>query len=216
MLMASVTWEKILRQHYGDQMQDVLAGTVFAPLAQKHEFGLYVIRGAYEASEALSAHRDLQTLFRGLELSEAMGVKSISVGSKATEHYKTVQAVTGCCRCQHRYPGTEKHLLYNVDKIPALQKPTQWITNLGRGSGVTEFNQFVANEYSCDADDAIPLHTDDNDLLEKCTEILTLSMGAPGIFCFEPDTKLHNASPLYEAGWNTEKKASMTEKRQQF
>ena len=214
--MASVTWETILRQRYGEQMQDVLAGTAFAPFAKECGFGLYVIRGAYGTEQSHAAHMELQTMLKGLEATERRQARAISVGSKATGHYKSVQAVTGFCTCLYKYPGTEKHLLYNVENYEALDQPTRWVLALGHGSRVTEFNQVVANLYELDADDAIPSHTDKNNLLEDSTEILSLSMGAPGVFCYEPDIKQHMASPFYELGWNMSRKKSQDAKRQKF
>ena len=214
--MASATWEKTLGQCYGERMQNVLAGTAFAPYAEEFGFGLYVIRGAYGTTESLAAHTELQNMLRVLAKDEVRGVRAITVQGKNVCHYKSVQAVTGDCTCRYVYEGTTKHNVYNVAQFKALDTPTQWLLDHGRTSGVTDFNEVVANEYSHEADESIPFHTDKNELLADSTEILSLSMGAPGVFCYEPNTALHTESPMYKKGWNSRKKLPLKDKRQEF
>ena len=196
--MPSATWKDVLEKAYGDQMVDVLKGTKFASFGAEKGFGLFVIRNAYEDVKSQAAHVELETMFRALATYEERQHRSITVGSKATGFYKSIQAVSQeNCKCLYKYAGSEKHLLYNVCQFKGLHDPLQWLQALGEGSGVVQFNQILANWYEVASDDAIPAHTDKNSLLNDSTEILSLSLGAPGVFCFEPDMSQHDKSIFF-------------------
>jgi len=50
-----------------------------------------------------------------------------------------------------------------------------------------EFHQIVVNKYTRTRNESTPWHTDTNVLLKDSTEVLCISVGAPGIYCFQPN-----------------------------
>ena len=216
LLMPAASWKDVLEKTYGKQMVDVFEGTQFASYGAEHGFGLYVFRNAYEDVKSQAAHVNLETMFRGLATTEERQQRSVTVGSKATGFYKSVQAVSNDkCKCLWKYAGAEKHRLYNVAQFKGLHDPLQWVQALGEGSGVVPFNQILSNLYEVASDDKIPAHTDSNPLLNESTEILSLSLGAPGVFCFEPDISQHDKSICFgNNGFWGRKRGRQDEKRQ--
>ena len=200
--MASVTWESCLRQCVDKPLQNASAGTPFADYAEKHGFGLFVVRGAFESKESFAAHEEVRNMFKGLVRDEQRGVRAIAVqGATSVRHYNSAQFVSGHCTCMSKYQGTGRHQVYKLEEFPAVAKPAKWLQGLACKSGVVPFNQVVVNEYSRKDNERIAYHSDANSLLADSTEILSLSLGAPGVFCYEPDTSLGNTSPFFSHGW---------------
>ena len=59
----------------------------------------------------------------------------------------------------------------------------------GLEEGRTPFHQIIANSYSRCRNQYTPWHSDASELLAKDTDILSISLGSAGIFCFAPNER---------------------------
>ena len=185
----SSDWEALLVSRFGRQhVENCFADTNFAPVAAEFGFGLFVIRNAMSSERADNIQEELHTSIE--EIGKKKGLRSIQAKAQSrTLYYNTIQVVSGICMCKYNYATTAKHPLLKVKEVPALDKATSWLKKKCRAPPEQMFNEIVANEYSRNQNEAIGWHTDKNSLLANCTDILSLSLGASGVFCYQPDSR---------------------------
>jgi hypothetical protein len=185
----SSEWVSLLASAFGpDKMENCFAQTAFEPFAQNLGFGLFVIRAAMEPDMAQGIQEKLQSHMEKIGLET--GVRKIQAkANRGIHYYNTMQVVTGHCTCKYDYATTAKHPLFRLKDVPPLQTATSWLKEKCKAPPAQMFNEIVANVYSRNRNEAISWHTDKNCLLRKTTDIVSLSMGAPGIFCYQPDTR---------------------------
>ena len=166
------------------QVEDVFLGTPLEQIAREKGFGLYVVRSAVPAAEHGRWHRALEQAV--LKLTEDKGERAVLIKGKR-RWYSSVQALTTHCTCTYEYSGTGRNPVYRVNDIQVLGETTAWLHKGRDAEDATLFNQIVANIYSRELGEYTPWHSDENSLLSEDTEIVSLSLGAPGIYCFCPN-----------------------------
>ena len=185
----SSDWAPLLASAFGrPSMENCFEKTAFAPFAVKFGFDLFVIRGAMVPTMAQRIQEELHIFME--DIGSKKGVRAIQAKSDGGTHdYNTMQVVTGPCICKYNYATTAKHSLFYLNEVPPLHSATSWLKEKSKAPPGQMFNEIVANDYCRKRNQSIPWHTDKNCLLRKSTDIVSLSMGAPGIFCYQPDTQ---------------------------
>ena len=180
-----MNWYACLRKKYGsNRVEDVFADTEFAKYGAELGFGLYVVRGCLPSQMAADVQRDLRDLIASV--SEAQGCRAVQVRGKGPAHYQTLQVLLGNCICQYFYAASSRHQYYSVMEAPVLGALSQWLQQEHDCRTTDLFHQIVANQYSQALDEAVDWHTDANPLLAQSTDVIGISLGGPGIFCYQP------------------------------
>ena len=183
-----------LRSVYGHRVQDAFEGTNLAKAAEKMDFGLYVVRGAYTQDMAKKAMVDVVELLN--DISVRKGSRSVDAkGSKLW--YRTLQATSGECLCKYEYEAVARHVPHKIKDAPLLEKMTEFVNahyaEVDRGCEQF-FNQILVNVYSRQRDEYVPWHSDQAPLYADYTDIVSISVGAPGLYCYMPNKK--SSAPL--------------------
>ena len=93
-----------------------------------------------------------------------------------SKHYSIVQAVLNECTCKYEYEDN------GVCQV--LLNSLEWVThNLGQERSLL-LNEIVANEYAHINDEYTPWDSDKNGLVDDEALILSVTLGALGVFCF--------------------------------
>ena len=75
-----------------------------------------------------------------------------------------------------------------------LSKSMEWVNDKLGLERSLQFNELVTNQYEIAKEEYTPWHTDKNPLLGCVSLIVSLTLGAPGVFCFAPFYGVESAS----------------------
>ena len=84
------------------------------------------------------------------------------------------------------YEGTARNPVFKTDKVAPFKAVCEWLHDVHKVPRQEHFNEIVANIYSRPKNQSIGAHTDQNPLLGETSDILSLSMGAAGVFFWHP------------------------------
>ena len=179
-----MVWHKPFVQKYGaEEVEDDFAGTPFGDKAAQIGFGLYIIRDCLPADHSADFHVQLKQAF--LDVALGKGTRAVQVkGTKLW--YEALQVLLGKCICEYRYAASAKTKVRQASDVPVLGGLSKWLHNCHHCDDKHRFHQIVSNIYSFARDDSVPWHTDANKLLAQSTDVIALSLGASGIFCYQP------------------------------
>ena len=180
-----MAWLQKLREDY--KVENVFEGTEMEAHAEKLKFGLYVIRCFYSQKDAAPLMDDLSKSFD--KLSDHWGEHSVRLGGNKKRWYDTIQLLLGECTCRYGYEGTGRNKIWREKDVPCLADLSKWLQGHMKRTPWNQFHQIVANRYSAERQEATPWHTDMNELLGPSTEVLCLSLGRPGLYCYKADDK---------------------------
>ena len=76
--------------------------------------------------------------------------------------------------------------MFKTDKVAPFKAVCDWLHDEHKVPRQEHFDEIVANIYSRPANQCIGAHTDQNPLLGETSDILSLSMGAAGVFFWHP------------------------------
>ena len=82
--------------------------------------------------------------------------------------------------------GTAKNPLFNCRDVQPFEGVCTWLHDALNVPREEQFDEVVANVYSREKDQYIGPHTDQNALLGETNEIISMSMGAAGVFYWQP------------------------------
>ena len=166
---------------------DVLKGTSLERHGKDNGFGLYVVRGALQEEKQDNWAEQCYRMFDY----KAHDIGGTKLGANK-KHYSTVQAVLNECTCKYDYEGAAKHTLNHLWEgkdngvCQVLLNSLEWVKhNLGLERSLL-FNEVVANEYAHIKEEYTPWHSDTSPLLDDEGLIVSVTLGAPGVFCFAP------------------------------
>ena len=200
-------WASLLASTFGPhRLENCFLNTAFAPFAEKFGFGLYVIRAAMLPTLAQGIQEELNVYIEDIALKRGI----CTIQAKSTEGtlcYNTIHAVAGHCMCKSKNANTASHPVFRLNEVPVLEIVTSWLHEMCQTPPEQMFTEIVANDYSYNLDQAMGWHTDKNCLLRKSTDIVSLSIGAPGIFCYQPDVR--SAAQFLEFPFGTERRNTM-------
>jgi alkylated DNA repair dioxygenase AlkB len=184
-------WLALLRATYGDSLvHNALADTPLAALGVQWGFGLYVVRAALDPRLRAQEHA---SLFRGFK--DAMERHAVALGSRSVEvkgkklHYKTLQMTDDVCTCKYVYEGNVRNPLIKMSGVPAVSDFLQSFYGKCNAESEHHFHQIVGNRYDKPTNQAIPWHSDKSALLSSNTDIVSVSLGCAGVFCYMPNEK---------------------------
>ena len=105
---------------------------------------------------------------------------------KGSAFYRTIQCTSGGCTCKYQYAATGRHKLYNTKDIKPFEDVCDWLHQTHKMERKEYFDEIVANIYSRTENQYAGYHTDQSDLLGATSDIVSLSMGAAGVFFWRP------------------------------
>ncbi len=188
-----------LRTYFGSEnIVDVFENTAFAAPGSQYGFGLYIVSGVLDDAVLQERGRSLRQAFDDIQMEYGTNATAIK-GKGKPRHYASIQTTADCCSCKYEYAGVSRHKVWRTETVAGLKEIDTW---LQQSVGVPWrcCNEVVANWYRAADREAIPWHTDASELYDEHNEVLSLSMGAKGIFCIQPQSRDSNRWQ-HEAGW---------------
>jgi len=150
--------------------------------AKLHGMGLWVVRGALPPAEAERYFAELERLLEAQE--PERGIRSVAVQGGAGRCYRAMQAATYHCTCKYDSEGAVHHALFKMRECPVIAQATEWLHQTHKSDDTHRFNRAQANVYERVKNEWIPWHSDRHGTLNDDTEVMSLSLGAPGVYCF--------------------------------
>ena len=163
---------------------DVLKGTSPAKYAKEWGCGLVLIRRKIPDRYVGTWAAQCAHMFSALPWAKKVG--------KRDGAYESVQCTVDSCTCKDKYAGVTSHRVVHLPDphcgvVSRILEYMHGKLEVCSGDEM-EFNQVVANRYKVCKQD-VPWHTDTSDLLGKNPTIISVSLGATGLFCFAPSYK---------------------------
>ena len=118
----------------------------------------------------------------------ALGCRSVEVKGKKL-HYKTLQMTDDSCTCRYVYEGNVKNPRIKMSGVDAVSDFVQSFYGKCNAESEHHFHQIVGSRYDKPTNQAIPWHSDQSDLLSPNTDIVSVSLGCAGAFCYMPNEK---------------------------
>ena len=180
-----MTWHSRLTEKYGsDRVEDIVHATPMQNKAEAMGWGLHIIRNFVPKEKAQQLMKGLSSEIQRITLQEGCQAVQIKGGRL---WYESLQILLGQCICEYKYHGTRRNKTFRASQIPVMEELNEWLHKehgCNEGDG---FHQIVANLYSRTRNESTPWHSDANMLLKDSTEVLCIYLGAPGIYCFQPN-----------------------------
>ena len=199
--MASSILAKLEACYGAERVVDVFANTGIALKARDLNIGCYVVRGVLTSAQLAAWHQALTTSLN--HIADTVGSRAVDLkGSRpGPPVYRTIQCVAGKCNCKYAYAATSKHKVYKVSEVEPFSDVCNWLHGHHNVGHQNYFDEIVANLYSRAANQCAGYHTDQSELLGATSNIMSVSMGAAGVFYWRP-------SPEGELrGWNAKEAA---------
>ena len=178
---------KTLVACYGqERVVDVFAGTGIAQEARNLNMGCYVVRRVLTSEQQLEWHQDLSNAMTSI--AEVCGPRQVDLKGNRTGPlaYRTIQCASGRCICKYEYAGTARHRLWRVSDWKHFQDACDWLHNEHNVDWPDRFDALVANVYSRSQNQCVNEHTDQSELLGATSSIVSVSLGAAGVFYWRP------------------------------
>mgnify|MGYP003322924966 CR=1 FL=1 len=194
---------------YGaDRVVDVFENTGMALKARDLNIGCYVVRGVLTSAQLAAWHQALTDSV--IHIANTKGTRAVDLkGDRGgLPAYRTIQATTGHCTCKYAYAATGKHISYKVSDAQPFSEVCDWVHERHNVDRLNYFDEIVANVYSRAANQCAGVHTDQSELLGETSNIMSVSMGAAGVFYWRPSAD----GPL--RGWNAKEAARHETERQ--
>ena len=174
-----------LRARYGhERVVDVFQGTGMEPKARELNIGGYVVRGVLPSEKIAEWQKDLEDSL--CRIANSHGTRAVELKGKSVLWYRTIQCTTGSCTCKYFYEGTARNPVFKTERVAPFKPVCDWLHDEHKVPRQEHFNEIVANIYSRPKNQSIGAHTDQNPLLGETSDILSLSMGAAGVFFWHP------------------------------
>ena len=188
-----------LQARYGhDHVVDVFQNTGMEPRARQLNIGAYVVRRVLPPEQIDDWHRDLTDSIT--DISILHGSRAVDVrGGRGPAFYRTIQCASGRCTCRYAYEGTARNPVFKTERVAPFQNVCDWLHDAHRVDRQDHFDAVVANIYSRAANQCIGAHTDQTELLGETSDIVSLSMGAAGVFFWHPNP--HGQLRGAQSGW---------------
>ena len=129
-------------------------------------------------------HRDLTDSIT--HISNTHGSRSVEFRGRRPASYSTFQCASGLCTCKYDYAATGRHKLYKTKEIKPFADVCDWVSKTHKVDRKEYFDEIVANLYRRCENQCAGYHTYQSDLLGPTSDILSLSMGAAGVFYWRP------------------------------
>jgi hypothetical protein len=183
-----LSWLEFLRNTYPDRVEDCFAGTEMCNRAKTLGAGLWLVRGAVTGDQLNTWNDELHLCLN--DIAQTSGTRAIALKG-SVRWYDTIQCVAGSCTCKYSYEGTAKHKTYALKNLHGLNEITKWLHSKMQVPHEKQFNEIVCNRYLKQLDEFIPWHSDvvRNVLLAPDAEVLSLTMGHVGAFCWHYNEK---------------------------
>ena len=158
--------------------------------ARSGGLGLYVVRTALDPRLPAQEHA---SLFRGFN--DGMDRHAVALGSRSVEvkgkklHYKTLQMTDDVCTCKYVYEGNVRNPLIKTSGVPAVSNFVQSFYVKCNAKSEHHFQQIIGNHYDRASNQSIHWHSDKSALLSDKTDIVSVSLGCAGVFCYMPNEK---------------------------
>ena len=91
------------------------------------------------------------------------------------------------------YEGNVRNPLIKMSGVPAVSDFPHSFYGKCNARPEHQFHQIVANHYDNTTNQAIPWHSDKSVLLSDNTDIVSVSLGCGGVFCYMPSEKAQHS-----------------------
>ena len=178
----------MLQQKFGSRVEDLLQNTALEQYARQLSFGMHIVRGAMDETQCTQHMVELSKAIAKIASTADRLHRAVNVQgeNRKTRWYTSVQACSKLCICKYEFEGVGRHVSYKLHEVPILQTFFDWIHGLGDLEEALHMNEVLGNVYDRADDEYIPWHSDLDSLYENSTDVLSWSVGSPGIFCFRP------------------------------
>ena len=148
--------------------------------------GCYVVRGVLTSEQCDAWHQGLTDSLTSI--SNSHGLRSVQLRGKRLRPaaYLSIQCVSGRCTCKYAYAATARHRVWRVSDWKPFQDACDWLHNEHHVDWPDRFNEIVANVYSRPQNQCVAEHTDQSELLGATSNIVSVSLGAAGVFYWRP------------------------------
>ena len=164
---------------------DVFANTGMALKAQELNIGCYVVRAVLSPEQLEGWHQYLTTSLTAIAVE--FGSRAVDLkGRSGPAAYRTTQCTSGKCTCKYDYAATGRHTLWKTSEVKPFSAVSDWLHDELKVERQAYFDEIVANIYDRRLNQCAGFHTDRNPLLGETSNILSVSMGAAGVFYWRP------------------------------
>ena len=148
--------------------------------------GCYVVRGVLTSEQELGWHQALSNSMT--YIAEMHGIRKVELKGHRSGPvvFRTTRCVSGRCICTYAYAGTARNGLWKVSDWKHFQDACDWLHNEHNVDWPDRFNEIVANVYSRPQNQCVAEHTDQSELLGATSNIVSVSLGAAGVFYWRP------------------------------
>ena len=174
---------KLVGRYGWARVVDVFKDTGMEHHAQKLGFGSYVVRDVLPTDACDQFHTALEITLNNLALQTS--VRSVQCKGKKQWH-NTIQCTGGACACKYEYEGTARNPVYRIHDTEPCNELSEWLHADLAVPRQDYFDECVTNIYSRPSDQCIPPHTDQNPMLGPTADIVSLTLGAAGVFFWRP------------------------------
>ena len=192
-----------LRACYGaDSVVDVFENTGMALKARDLNIGCYVVRGVLTSAQLAAWHQALEGSVAYIANTKGTRAVDLKGDRPGPPEYRTIQCTAGKCTCKYAYAATARHKLFKTFEVKPFSDVCDWLHKTHKVDRQEYFDEIVANIYDRGLNQCAGFHTDQNPLLGETSNILSVSMGAPGVFYWRPnpDGKLRGAGEGWTKG----------------
>ena len=117
------------------------------------------------------------------------------------------------CTCKYVYEGNVNTSLTKISACPTVSDFLQSFYDRCNAEPEHHFHHIVGNRYDNTMNQAIPWHSDESALLSSNTDIVSVSLGCGGVFCYMPNEKAQSSdfhrSPQLGNQWNKRRRAAI-------
>ena len=200
-----------LRACYGhERVVDVFQNTGMEPRARQLNIGAYVVRRVLPPEQIDDWHRDLTDSITDISITHGSRAVDLRGRRGGPASYRTIQCASGRCTCRYAYEGTARNRVFQTERVAPFQNVCDWLHDAHRVDRKDHFDAVVANIYSRAANQCIEAHTDQTELLGETSDIVSLSMGAAGVFFWRPSP--HGQLRGAQSGWRREAQRHQAER----
>ncbi len=151
---------------------------------------MYVVRAALDPRVPAEEHA---SLFGGFNI--GLNYYAASLGPRPVEvkgrklHYKTSQMTDDVCTCKYVYDGNVRNHIFKASEVPTVSNFAQRFYAKCNATSELHFHQIIGNRYDRASSQSIHWHSDKSSLLSGNTDIVSVSLGSAGVFCYMPNER---------------------------
>ena len=93
------------------------------------------------------------------------------------------------CTCKYVYDGNVRNPIFKASEVPTNSNFVQSFYAKCNATSELHFHQIIGNRYARASNQSIHWHSDKSSLLSDNTDIVSVSLGSAGVFCYMPNER---------------------------